>query len=216
MAIRLVTLEPKPSPRNPGYHYFYFNKKTDKGSECGALLHPALVGLVHKGFIFDDAALRYDEDLRSSVLELDFAEAPADPAQPADPETGWNDPDHLTAIFPTPATMPTEIPEQQQQQRTAAQVIAAAPDRGVRPATLRKREARASNEGIPLKLAQALDITARSYTYLATRIGVVEKPRAMEAKSLVITNLIPFFKEDWLTTMTEDQLKEIISSIERA
>jgi len=214
MAIRLVTSEPKPSTQNPGYHYFYFNKRTERGGECLALLHPALLGLIHKGFIFDDAAIRYDEALRSSVLELDFAEAPADPAQPADPETGWNDPDHLTAIFPAPATMPTEIPEPQQ--RTAAQVIAAAPDRGVRPATLRKREARASNEGIPLKLAQALDITARSYTYLATRIGVVEKPRAMEAKSLVITNLIPFFKESWDLELTEDQLKEFVSSLERA
>lgn len=208
MAVRIATSEPKPSPRNPGYHFFYFNKRTAAGGECVALLPAALLGLVHKGFVFDDGALRFNEELRGSVLELDFAEPPAQPAVPPDPESGWGDPDHLTSLYPMPA--------EQQQPRTAAQVIAAAPNRGARPETLRRQAAAASSEGIPPKLAQSLEITARAYNYVAIRIGVVEKPRAMEAKSLVITNLIPFFRENWDLDLTPEQLKDFVSSLERA
>lgn len=196
MAVRTVTSDPKPSSRSSGFHFFYYNKRTTNGSECLALLPDALRDLVHKGFIFDDAALRFDDQLRASVLALDFDQAPAaSPALPADPEAGWGDHDHLAANDAADPALLTQL--------VAAPVI---PNRGVRPATARKQAAasRAAEQNIEVDLLLLIEQVCSAYNYACKRIGVVEKPRAMEAQKLAVTALIPWLKSRGVALSDDD------------
>ena len=201
MAVRIATSDPKPSTRTPDYDYFYFNKQTPAGGECAALIPHSLRGLVQRGFTFDDAALRWNPDLKASVLELDFDEPPvADPQLPADSDAGWGDPDALTALG---AADPAAT-------RAVAERHGLIPNRGLRPATLRKRnaEARAAEHNLDLDLLLLLDQACSAFNYASKRIGVGEKPRAMEAQKLATTALIPWLKARGVA-LTDDEEKAL-------
>lgn len=201
MAVRIATSDPKPSTRTPDYDYFYFNKQTPAGGECAALIPHSLRGIVKRGFTFDDRTLRYDAELKASVLELDFDEPPvADPQLPADSDAGWGDPDHLTALQAAEPQALTAVAERH----------GAIPNRGARPATLRKRnaEARAAEHNLEVDLLMLLDQVCSAFNYASKRIGVGEKPRAMEAQKLATTALIPWLKARGVA-LTDDEEKAL-------
>jgi hypothetical protein len=196
MAVRIATSDPKPSVRNQGYDFFYFNKRTASGTECVALLPHSLRGIVHKGFVFDDASLQFDENLKASVLQLDFDEPPVgDPALPPS-EEGWGDPDHLTALEPSGPSTATAVANRP-----------FIPNRGIRPATARKRDAaaRAAEHNIDVDLLALVDQVCAAFNYACKRIGTAEKPRAMEAQKLVVTAVIPWLKQRGAVLSEDDE-----------
>lgn len=196
MAVRIATSDPKPSSRNLDYDFFYFNKKTSAGGECVALIPRSLRGIVKKGFVFDDAALRYDDKIEASLLELDFDEAPAgDPTLPPR-EEGWSDPDHLAAL---------ESADPQALAAVAERPVI--PNRGVRPATARKQNAaaRAAEHNIDVDLLMLLDQACAGFNYACRRIGTAEKPRALEAQKILVTCMIPWLKQRGVTLDESDE-----------
>lgn len=198
MAVRIATSDPKPSARTPDYDYFYFNKQTPSGGECAALIPRSLRGIVKRGFTFDDVVLRFDADLKASILELDFDESPvADPALPADPDTGWHDPDHPTALQSADPDALVAV----------AQRHGVIPNQGLRPATIRKRNAaaRAAEHNLEVDLLLLLDQVCSAFNYASKRIGCGEKPRAMEAQKLATTALIPWLKNRGTDLTDEDE-----------
>lgn len=198
MAVRVATSDPKPSIKLPGFDYFYFNKKLPNGTECVAVIPQSLRGIVRKNFVFDDAALRYDDELKASVLQLDFDEAPtADPALPDDPQAGWGDHDHLTASD-------SADPELLAQMIQNTPVI---PNRGIRPGTARKQAAaaRAAEHNLDLDLLMILDQVCTAFNYTCKRIGVAEKPRAMEAQKIAVTAVIPWLKSKGVNLSEEEE-----------
>lgn len=199
MAVRIATSDPKPStkPDHHGYFYFYFNKKLPNGGECAALIPDAIRDIVKKGFTFDDSCLAFNTELKASVLQLDFDEPElADPAFPPR-EEGWSDPDHLAALESADPELMTAVAQRQ----------AAIPGRGVRPATVRKRnaEARAAEHNLDIDLLMLLDQVCAAFNYTSKRIGSVEKPRAMEAQKLTVTALIPWLKQRGIALSEEDE-----------
>lgn len=199
MAVRIATSDPKPStkPDHHGYFYFYFNKKLPNGGECAALIPDAIRDIVKKGFTFDDSCLAFNTELKASVLQLDFDEPElADPAFPPR-EEGWSDPDHLAALESADPELMTAV----------AQRPVAIPGRGVRPATVRKRnaEARAAEHNLDIDLLMLLDQVCAAFNYTSKRIGSVEKPRAMEAQKLTVTALIPWLKQRGIALSEEDE-----------
>lgn len=180
MAPRIITSDPQPSKRIHGYFYAYYNKKLDNGGEAVALIHPAIKDLVKKGFIFDDDAVKFDPDVRASVLSLDFDESASDdPSLPPDPEAGWGDPDHLTAIA--------------DQQDSNFHV----PGRGVRPTTVRRRQAAALREEGRLRpeLLSVADEVINIFLYSYARLSVInETHRSGVAQKLTATIAIPFYR----------------------
>lgn len=199
MTVRIATSDPKPStkPEHIGFLYFYYNKKTQSGGECAALIPKSLQDIVRRGFAFDDQALAFDTTLKASVLQLDFDEpAVEDPSLPPS-EEGWADHDHLTA---TGSAEPQAL-------AAVAERTAAIPNRGVRPATVRKRnaESRAAEHNIDVDLLMILDQVCAAFNYASKRIGSVEKPRAMEAQKLATTALIPWLKQRGVALSEEDE-----------
>lgn len=197
MAVRTATSDPKPSGKTPGFDYFYFNKRTDSGSECVALIPQSLRGIVRKGFVFDDSAVRWDEQLRASILALDFDEpAQGEPALPADPHAGWRDHDALTASDAADPALMAQLMTQ-----------STIPNRGVRPATARRQAAadRAAELNIDLELLTLLDQLCSAFNYTRKRIGANEIPRAMEAQKLVVTAAIPWLKSRGVRLSEDDE-----------
>lgn len=193
MAIRLVTSDPKPSVRNPGFWYFYYNKKTARGTDCAALLPESIRDLIHKGFAFDDNALRYSEELRCSLLELDFDEPQSseEPSLPADPESGWADHDHLAADDSANPEALAAV-RQQVEQATGLQI----PNRGVRPATARKHEAEERRpRNIPQGLLEQVDALCAAQLYAQRRLGVTERIRPCDVQKLVVSAYINWSRE---------------------
>ena len=199
MAVRIATSDPKPSskPDHHGYYYFYFNKKLPTGGECAALIPHSIHDIVKKGFTFDDSCLAYSTDLKASVLQLDFDEPElADPSLPPR-EEGWSDPDHLAALEAADPHVMAAV----------AQRPAVIPNRGVRPATVRKRnaEARAAEHNIDVDLLMLLDQACAGFNYACKRIGTAEKPRAMEAQKILVTCMIPWLKERGVKLSEDDE-----------
>lgn len=199
MAVRIATSDPKPSakPDHHGYHYFYYNKKLPSGGECAALIPDAICDIVKKGFTFDDSCLAFNTELKASLLQLDFDEpAVANPSLPPR-EEGWSDPDHLTALESADPHAMTAV----------AQRVTPIPNRGVRPATVRKRnaEARAAEHNIDIDLLMLLDQVCAAFNYTTKRIGSVEKPRAMEVQKLTVTALIPWLKQRGVALSEDDE-----------
>lgn len=199
MAVRIATSDPKPSakPDHHGYYYFYFNKKLPSGGECAALIPESIRDIVKKGFTFDDSCLTYNTELKASVLQLDFDEQElADPALPPR-EEGWSDPDHLAALEAADPHLMTAV----------AQRPAVIPNRGVRPATVRKRnaEARAAEHNIDIDLLMLIEQASRAFNLTCKLIGTAEKPRPMEAQKIVVTCMIPWLKERGVTLSDEDE-----------
>jgi hypothetical protein len=199
MAVRITTSDPKPSTKTEhrGYYYFYFNKKLANGGECAALVPDSIRDIVKKGFVFDDSCLTFDTDLKASVLKLDFDEPElADPAIPAR-EEGWSDPDHLAALESADPQAMTAV----------AHRAAVIPNRGVRPATVRKRnaEARAAEHNIDIDLLMLIEQASRAFNLTCKLIGTAEKPRPMEAQKIVVTCMIPWLKERGVTLSDTDE-----------
>jgi len=202
MAVRIATSDPKPSakPDHHGYYYFYFNKKLPSGGECAALIPESIRDIVKKGFTFDDSCLTYNTELKASVLQLDFDEQElADPALPPR-EEGWSDPDHLAALEAADPRLMTAV----------AQRPAVIPNRGVRPATIRKRnaEARAAEHNLPAGFLQRLEYLIRAQRLVSTAIGVQERPRAMDSQKLVVTAWIDYTKSCG-TQLTEEEERDM-------
>jgi len=93
MTVRTITSEPRPSTKHEGWLYSYFNQRTANGGECAVIFTPALRDLVKPGLLFDDSCIEWSDELRASVLSLDFDEQPAAAGVP--PEDGWGDPDPI-------------------------------------------------------------------------------------------------------------------------
>jgi len=177
MATRIVTTDPKQSNKSPDYYYVRFNDKTPTGTEKTFSFPKALAGIISKNYMFDDSALKWIDPV-GWVLQLDFDAAPTDdPQLPPNPEAGWSDPDHLTAIaLPEPAPQP---------------VI---PNRGVTPQTARKHAAAAlaAEHNLPVEFLERLWLLGRGQNFMARLIGVSEKPRPEVAQRLVVTAFIDY------------------------
>lgn len=196
MADHTVLSDPKPSARNRGFYFVYYDKPTAKGSHCVALVPPALRDLIRKGFVLNEHDLYWDEQLKASVLGLDFEQPPADgPALPADPEAGWSDHDALAATATADPSLLSSL------------MTTTLPSRSVSPATARKHaaEQRASEQNIDVDLLLLIEQTCAAFNYACKRIGVAEKPRAMEAQKLATTALIPWLKAKGVTLSDEDE-----------
>lgn len=192
MAPRIVTSDPLPSKRIHGYHYFYYNKKLVNGGEAVALIHPSVKDVVKKGFIFDDTAVKFNPQFNASILSLDFDEPSSeDPSLPPDTENGWGDPDHLTAAA-----------SEEHDSHTPA-----IPHRGVRPTTVRRRQAAAIREEANLRpgLLSVADEVINVFLYSYARLSVInETNRANVAQKLTATIAIPFYRSVGIELDQED------------
>lgn len=97
--LHTVTSDARPSIRHEGWYYAYYDKASATGRACAIIFPEAIKDLVRRGFQFHDYDVHWDDTLRASVLQLDFAEAPdtEGPSLPPDPEPGWGDVDGLPA-----------------------------------------------------------------------------------------------------------------------
>lgn len=198
MAPRVVTTDPAVSKKSPDYLYVRYNDRTPAGTEKTFCFPKALVGIIHKNWGFDDSILKWDGDIESSVLRLDFDGAAAeDPQLPPDPEAGWADPDHLTAFLPERAPV-----------QTLAQHSNVIPNRGVTPQTARKHAAaeRAAICNMPASFLDRLETLCKGQLYIQKRLCITEKPRAMEAQKILMAAWIDWRKESG-SVFTEDEEK---------
>lgn len=194
MAVYQLTSDPKPSTRIHGWLYAYFNKPTSNGGECTVLIAPAVADVARKGFAFDESCISFDEALRASVLNLDFAQPKEldGPSLPPDPEFGWGDPDRLP---PTPPQSGGES----QQVATAA-----------RPATLRRRDGEkiaAMGAQLPADFMRINLEVNRAYLLqysLLSSIG--DTRRADVAQKLTAISAIPYYRQKGIA-LTEDDVK---------
>lgn len=186
MATHTVLSEPRQSRYNPNWLYVYYDAKTTEGRNCIAVIPNSLKGVIHRGSTFEDSQLRYDPELRASVLEVDFHESPpGDPSLPPDRETGWRDGDHqaplgntadLKEVLTRLESLPSPLPQTPQ-----------APVPQMDPS-----------------LQHLIDQVCLAYSYASRRLGVVEKPRSMEAQKLVTTCLIPWLRDRGVA-LSEDE-----------
>lgn len=212
MAVRRATSDPKPSHKNPGFQFFYYSQKLPSGSEACCLIPDALSGIVRKGFIFDDAAIRYDEALKSSILELDFDEpqAEGEPALPAEPDAGWRDHDHLTAAYPAGSNATELAAVLERSEQLVNPLTAKRPDlppSGVRPATARKRAAaaRAAEHNLNTELWMISEQVCAAYNYIARRVGSSEKPGAVITQKLTAIAYIAYSNKVGIALSDDEQ-----------
>lgn len=198
MAIHQFTSDPKPSTRVTGWYYAYFNKPTARGGECVALFPPALLGIVKKGFAFDESNILWDDTLKASVLALDFdgLEEVGEPSLPPDPETGWADPDGLP---PAPVT-------------NVRHLHGEPPRAGVRPAALRRREAiqqAASGDQLPAAFLKInLEVSRAFLLQYSLLSSIGEARRADVAQKLTAIAAIPYYRQAGIE-LSEDDVKSI-------
>lgn len=198
MAPRIVTTDPAVSNKSNDYLYVRYNDKTPAGTEKTFCFPRSLEGIIRKNWGFDDSILKYDTDLGASVLRLDFdGPAAEDPQLPPDPEAGWSDPDHLTAVLPQSL--------QSQNPHHYSNVI---PNRGVTPQTARKHAAaeRAALHNMPASFLDRLETLCKGQLYIQKRLCITEKPRAMEAQKILMAAWIDWRKESG-SVFTEDEEK---------
>jgi hypothetical protein len=189
MAIRKITSAPKSSSRHPGWLYAYYNKPTSNGGECVCIFPPAIADIVQPGFAFDDSCIAYSEDLKASVLNVDFDE-PASldgPSLPPDLEAGWGDPDYPAAGSPVALAGQHGGPPQ-------------LPDRaGVRPQALRRRAAAQLDPDlsrVPAPLLKMGMEVARLFLVIDSLLkpAVNDSSRALIAQKLAVSAAIPFYR----------------------
>jgi hypothetical protein len=179
--LRTITSDPKPSHRTPGYLYAYYDATTRSGKDCVVVFPSSMRGVVRAGYTFRDDQVSWDDAIGASVLACDFSQAPDDPALPPS-ELGWCDPDH----FP-----PAEPPAHHAPQ-------------AMRPATHRRQQAAELGSALPVELLEQAKTISSLYRTIATLIGVSEPARAMEAKSLAITLMIPYLKKQGILPLEDD------------
>lgn len=196
MAIRKITSDPKPSVRHQGWLYSYYSKPTANGGECAVIFPPSIADIVRKGFAFDDSCVFFDENLRASVLALDFdmeePEPTEDPGSSVDFDAeagGWSDPDRFTA---------SAAPQEQQRQHRP----------GVRPAAVRKRQAQLNTSGaqLPPEMLQAAIHMSRLFLVIYAQLGssVPETSKAMIAQKLAACVAIPYYRSKGIDLTEED------------
>lgn len=193
MAPRLVTTDPAVSNKSNDYLYVRYNDRTSTGTEKTFCFPKALAGIIRSGWGFDDSILAWDDQIKSSVLRLDFdGPAAEDPQLPPDPEAGWSDPDHLTAVLPQPVPQPAAV----------------IPNRGVTPQTARRHlaAARAAEFNMPVSFLDRLETLCKGQLYIQKRLCITEKPRAMEAQKILMAAWIDWRKEAG-SVFTEDEEK---------
>jgi hypothetical protein len=205
MAIRRITSDPKPSTRHHGWFYSYYSKPTAQGGDCAVIFPPSIADIVRKGFSFDDSCVTFDEGLRASVLALDFdveASEPQElpePSLPPDLESGWGDPDRL------PASPPAGAIQRQQPEQQA----------GVRPATIRRRQAQEQaiqGAQLPAAFLKINLEVSRSFLlqYALISSSVGEARRADVAQKLCAIASIPYFRQVGIE-LSEDDVKGMTS-----
>lgn len=181
MAPRLVTTEPRLSLRHRGFYYVYYNAKTARGTDCVAVIPSSLLNVVHRGFAFDDEKdLHWNEDLRASVLTVDFDGPASDhPALPPVQDSGWGDHDAATATAVSDPTALRQVAER-------LGVVSPPPK-------------------LDAGLEELLEQACMAFLYACKRIGVAEKPRAMEAQKIATTCLIPYLRARGVNLSEEDE-----------
>jgi hypothetical protein len=181
MATRTVLSEPRQSRYHPTWHYVYYDAKTNDGRNCIAVIPNSLKGIVHRGTTFEDTQLKFDPELRASVLEMDFHEPPpGDPALPPDQDSGWRDSDYRPELGD---------PEQLREVMNRLESL-----NGSHQATQQQTPQPSAPQMDPA-LQTLVDQACLAYTYASRRLGVVEKPRSMEAQKLITTCLIPWLRD---------------------
>lgn len=199
MAIHAITSDPKPSTRNNGWYYCYWNKPTTRGGECTVLVAPAVVDVIRRGFTFDDSCVAYDAALQADVLNVDFAEPPSveEPSLPPDPEAGWQDPD------PVPASPP-------QIQSAPAPAVATSNGHrpGVRPSAVRKREAEqlaSMGKRLPPGLMKTGMEVAQLFLMQHAMLGSINEPtRTQIAQKLAAIAAIPYYRQQGIQLSEDD------------
>lgn len=181
MAPRIITSEPRPSIRHPKWHYCYYNAKNHRGTDCVAVIPNSLIGVVRRGFAFDDETdLHWDDQLKASVLTVDFdGPASENPALPPKQDSGWGDPDTHDSIG-------LAEPETLRQVATRLGVTAEPPQ--LDPA-----------------LENILEQLCLAYSFASKRLGCNERPRAMEIQKLLVTAAIPWLKDRGVKLTDEEE-----------
>jgi len=205
MAVRHITSDPRPSLRHTGWHYAYFSKQTAAGGECAVIFPPSISDIVKKGFAFDDSCVIYDEQLKASVLTLDFGVDESEPQElpepslPADPEFGWGDPDRL----------PASPPAGQVQQNGIV------PSGGVRPQTLRRRAANQLDPDLskvpPQLLKMGIEIS-RLFLVVDSLLkpAVNDSSRALIAQKLTCSAAIPYYRSVGVN-LSEEEAQSLLN-----
>jgi hypothetical protein len=194
MTVRTITSEPRPSTKHEGWLYSYFNQRTANGGECAVIFTPALRDLVKPGLLFDDSCIEWSDELRASVLSLDFDEQPAVAGVP--PEDGWGDPDPIL-------------------HSANGNGHAAIERAGTRPPATRRREAQqqvVAGAQLPAPLLKiSLEVNRcfqMHYSLLNPVVG--EARRADVAQKLAATSCIPYFRQVGVE-LTEEDVKQLSS-----
>jgi hypothetical protein len=195
MTVRQITSPPKPSAKHQGWFYSYYNHKTAAGGECAVVFPPVLKQLIKPGFAFDDSCIKWSDELRASVLELDFDEQPEEPSLP--PEDGWGDPD---TIAPS----------------ANGHAMAAVLERaGTRPPATRKREATEQaiqGAQLPAGLMKiGLEVTHLYLMQYRLLSSIPESSRALIAQKLTACAAIPFYRSAGVS-LTEEDIQAISMS----
>ncbi|MGA1640936.1 MAG: hypothetical protein ACO4AL_11360 [Steroidobacteraceae bacterium] len=183
MATHTVLSEPRQSRYHPNWFYVYYDAKTNDGRNCIAVIPNSLKGIVHRGTTFEDTQLKFDPELRASVLEMDFHEPPpGDPSLPPDQDSGWRDSDYR----------PAELgdPEQLREVMNRLESL-----HGSHQATQQQTPQQPPTPQMDPALQTLVDQACLAYTYASRKLGVVEKPRSMEAQKLITTCLIPWLRD---------------------
>ena len=196
MAVRRILSDPKPSQKIQGWLYAYYNKPTRDGGDGVVVFSPALRDIVKRGFTFVDELVSFDEALGASVLQLDFDEPAQEdgPALPADPESGWGDPDGLLAAAP------------------ASNGNGHAAYQGGQARTIRKRQGEAiASAGSQLPapmLKMALEINRLFLMQYSMLGSIPESSRALIAQKLAVTVAIPFYRSVGIS-LSEEEVQAI-------
>lgn len=199
MAVRRILSDPKPSQKIQGWLYAYYSKPTRDGGDGVVVFSPALRDIVKRGFTFVDELVSFDEALGASVLQLDFDEPAQEdgPAFPADPESGWGDPDSLLAAAP------------------ASNDNGHAPYQGGQARTVRKRQGEAiasMGAQLPADFLQINLQVSRSFLLQLSLIGdrVSEARRADVAQKLCAIASIPYYRQKGVE-LGDDDIKGMTS-----
>lgn len=176
MATHTVLSEPRQSRYHPTWLYVYYDAKTNDGRNCIAVIPNSLKGVIHRGSTFEDSQLKYDPELRASVLEMDFHEPPPEgPALPVQ-DSGWRDSDHRPDLAE---------PEHVRDVMNRLESLNGHQQQSTQPQPPQMDPA----------LQTLVDQACLAYTYASRKLGVVEKPRSMEAQKLITTCLIPWLRD---------------------
>lgn len=188
MATHTVLSNPRPSAYNTGWLYVYYDKQTPTGRNCIAIIPNSLRDVVRRGTTFEESQLEFNSELRASVLTVDFHEPPSDhPALPPERQTVWRDSDYHAPLCST-----EDLQAVRQRLESLSNATQAQP---TTPAIAPMDPA----------LQTLLDQVCHAYLYTCKRLGVVEKPRAMEAQKILVTCLIPYLKQCGIKLAEEDE-----------